>query len=105
MSGMTETGRFELAAFDARDIKTLASFYADLTGWEIVREVSGWITLRVGDGQEVGFQLVPEHVPPEWPGQERPQQFHLDLLVDGHEAAAERAVSLGATRLADGASW
>ena len=34
-----------------------------------------------------------------------PQQIHLDLLVDGHEEAAQRAVALGATRLADGATW
>ena len=40
-----------------------------------------------------------------WPGQDLPQHFHLDLLIDGHEAAAERAIGLGATRLADGASW
>ncbi|GLZ28624.1 hypothetical protein Lesp02_08140 [Lentzea sp. NBRC 105346] len=105
MSGMTATGRLELVAFDATDIEGLASFYADLTGWETVRNVGGWITLRADDGQEVAFQQVAEHNPPRWPGQERPQQFHLDLLVDGHEEAAQRAVALGATRLADGATW
>jgi Glyoxalase-like domain len=51
------------------------------------------------------LQQVAEHIPPQWPGQERPQQVHLDLLVDGHEEAAQRAVALGATRLADGASY
>ena len=102
---MTVTGRLELAAFDAADIATLASFYADLTGWKTVRDVGDWITLRAPDGQEIGFQKAPDHVPPDWPGQERPQQFHLDLLVDGYEAATERAVSLGATRLGSGASW
>ncbi|MDQ1654783.1 MAG: hypothetical protein QOI35_3983, partial [Cryptosporangiaceae bacterium] len=65
----------------------------------------GWITLRAPDGQEVAFQRAPGHAAPQWPGQERPQQFHLDLTVGDHEAAAERAVGLGATRLADGASW
>jgi catechol-2,3-dioxygenase len=105
MGRMTVTGRLELVAFDAPDIEKLASFYAELAGWEIVRQVSGWITLRTGDGQEVAFQQASDHVPPKWPGQERPQQFHLDLLVDGHEAAAERAVDLGATRLADGPTW
>jgi catechol-2,3-dioxygenase len=102
---MTTTGQLELAAFDAADIETLAAFYVDLAGWEVVRKVPDWITLRTGDGQEVAFQQVPEHVAPQWPGQQLPQQFHLDLQVDDHEAAAVRAVALGATRLADGATW
>ena len=102
---MTVTGRLEAVVFDARDIETLASFYADLAGWEIVRKASDWITLRTGDGQEVAFQLAPDHVAPQWPGQEQPQQAHLDLFVDEHAAAADRAVSLGATRLADGPTW
>ena len=85
---MTVTGRLELVALDAADIAGLASFYAQLTGWQIVRNVDGWITLRAGDGQEVAFQQVAEHIPPQWPGQERPQRVHLDLVVDGHEEAA-----------------
>src|SRR5262245_59746435 len=96
---MTVSGRLELVAFDAPNIDRIASFYAELAGWEIARRESDWITLRAGDGQEVAFQLAPDHVAPQWPGQERPQQFHLDLQVDGTEAAAERAVGLGATRL------
>ena len=28
---------------------------------------------------------------PEWPGQERPQQAHLDLVIDDIEAHARRA--------------
>ena len=99
------TVNLELVAFDAADIEGLASFYADLTGWEIVRKESDWITLRLPDGQEMAFQLAPDHVPAQWPGQEHPQQFHLDLLIDGYEAAAERAVALGATRLASGPAW
>lgn len=102
---MTVTGRLELTAFDAADINQLASFYAELAGWTIVRKDSDWITLRTGDGQEIAFQRAPDHVAPQWPGQEHPQQFHLDLQVDGHEAAAERAVALGATRLGDGPNW
>src|SRR3984893_9398982 len=103
--GMTVTGRLELVALDAPDIEKLASFYAELAGWEIIRKDSDWITIRTGDGQEIAFQLAPDHVAPQWPGQEHPQQFHLDLLVDGYEAAAERAIGLGATRLADGPTW
>ena len=99
------TGRLDGAALDAADIDTLASFYAELAGWQIVRKDTDWITVRAGDGQEISFQLAPDHLPPQWPGQERPQQFHLDLQVADPEAASERAVALGATRLATGPSW
>ncbi len=102
---MTVTGHLELAAFDAADTEKLAAFYVELAGWEIVRNEGGWIIVQTGDGQAVGFQPADNHVAPQWPGQQNPQQFHLDLLVDGYQAAAERAVSLGATRLADGATW
>jgi catechol 2,3-dioxygenase-like lactoylglutathione lyase family enzyme len=99
------TGRLEMVALDAPDIDTLASFYAEMAGWQIIRKEPDWITIRTGAGQEIAFQLAPDHVPPQWPGQEHPQQFHLDLQVDDTEAAATRAVGLGATRLADGQSW
>jgi catechol 2,3-dioxygenase-like lactoylglutathione lyase family enzyme len=102
---MTAAARIELVALDAPDVRSLASFYTELTGGDVVQDAPDWITVRLVSGQQIAFQLAPDHVPPEWPGQERPQQFHLDLLVDGHEAAAARAVELGATRLADGASW
>lgn len=102
---MTGVGRLELVALDAADPAKLASFYEELAGWRVVRTDSDWITMRTADGQEVAFQLAPDHVPPQWPGQEHPQQFHLDLLVDGYQEAAERAVALGATKLGDGATW
>jgi len=105
MSAMTPTGQLELVALDAPDIETLASFYAELTGWTIVRKDPDWITLRLDDGRVIAFQRAPDHVAPQWPGQERPQQFHLDLQVDNPEVAAERAIALGATRLGNGANW
>jgi catechol-2,3-dioxygenase len=102
---MTMTARLEMVALDAADIDGLSSFYSELTGWPIVRKESDWITVRVPDGREIAFQLAPDHQAPRWPGQERPQQFHLDLQVADPAEAAERAVSLGATRLGEGASW
>ncbi len=102
---MTITGRLEMVAFDAPDIKKAAAFYADLAGWKIAREQADWITLDTADGKQVAFQLAPDHIPPMWPGQERPQQFHLDLQIEDYQAAAGRAVELGATRLAEGESW
>jgi predicted enzyme related to lactoylglutathione lyase len=102
---MTVTARLDLAIFDAADVERVGSFYAELTGWGVVRKDSDRFGIRTPDGQEVEFQLAPDHVAPQWPGQEHPQQFHLDLQVEDHKAAAERAVELGATRLADGPSW
>lgn len=104
-TGMTVTGRLELVALDAADIDALASFYAELAGWAVTKSDDDWIVMQAGERQQIAFQLALDHVAPQWPGQEHPQQFHLDLLIDGHEAAADRAVALGATRLADGASW
>ena len=99
------TARLELVALDAPDIESLASFYTELAGGEVAQRDPDWITVRLLSGQEIAFQLAPDHVAPQWPGQERPQQVHLDLFVDGNEAAAHRAVELGATRLADGPTW
>ncbi len=102
---MTATARLDLAIFDAADIEKVGSFYAELTGWDVVRSDADRFGIRTPAGQEVEFQRAPAHVAPQWPGQERPQQFHLDLQTEDHQAESERAVSLGATRLADGATW
>ena len=96
---MTAAARLELVALDAADIESLASFYTELTGGDVVRRVPDWITVRLPSGQEFAFQRAADHVPPEWPGQERPQQAHLDILVDDLDAGEERALALGATRL------
>jgi predicted enzyme related to lactoylglutathione lyase len=102
---MTSSPRIGAFVFDAADIEKLSAFYADLTGWALIDKDEDWITLRPPAGHDVDFQLAPDHVPPAWPGQDRPQQMHLDLQVDGIEAAAERAVALGATRLGAGSTW
>jgi catechol 2,3-dioxygenase-like lactoylglutathione lyase family enzyme len=99
------TARLDLAIFDAADIDKVGSFYVELTGWDVARHDSERFGVRTPDGQELEFQHAPDHVPPRWPGQEQPQQFHLDLRIDDTEAAAERALTLGATRLADGPTW
>ena len=102
---MTATARLDLVIFDAADITKVGSFYAELTGWDVVRRDSDRFGVRTADGQEVEFQRAPDHVAPRWPGQEHPQQFHLDLQVEDPQAQAERAVGLGATRLAEGPTW
>ena len=102
---MTVTARLDLAIFDAADIAEVGSFYAELTGWDVVRQDPDRFGVQTPDGQEIEFQRAPDHVAPRWPGQEHPQQFHLDLQTDDPEAQAGRAIGLGATRLADGPTW
>ncbi|HEX5404557.1 MAG TPA: VOC family protein [Pseudonocardiaceae bacterium] len=102
---MTVRARLDLAIFDAADIRQVGTFYAELTGWNVVRNDADRFGIQAPAGQEIEFQRAPDHVAPRWPGQDRPQHFHLDLRIDDPGAAAERAVGLGASRLADGANW
>src|SRR5262245_52813467 len=85
---------------DAPDIKGLASFYAQVTGWQTGYADDEWIILLTPDERRIAFQLAPDHVPPRWPDPDYPQQFHLDLTTSDIEAAAARAEELGAKRLA-----
>jgi catechol 2,3-dioxygenase-like lactoylglutathione lyase family enzyme len=102
---MDVTARLDLAIFDAPDIERVGTFYAELTGWEVVRRDPDRFGVRAPGGQEVEFQHAPDHVAPKWPGQDLPQQVHLDLQTDDPARDAERAVGLGATHLADGPNW
>lgn len=98
-------GKLKTFVLDSADIKGLASFYGELTGFTQTYADDEWITMTGPDGIRFGFQLAPDHTPPRWPDPAYPQQFHLDLLVPDIDAAAERAEKLGATRLASGESW
>jgi catechol-2,3-dioxygenase len=98
-------GTLRAVVVDAPDIVGLAAFYRDLAGWTQTHAADDWINLRTPDGYRVSFQLAPGLVPPQWPGQEHPQQFHLDLRVPDIDAAAEAAEKLGAVRLGGGESW
>ena len=102
---MTQVSVLDIAIFDAPDIEKAGRFYAELTGWDVVRQDDERFGVRAPNGQEIEFQRAPDHVAPQWPGQERPQQFHLDLQVTDPVAQAERAIGLGATHLRDGETW
>jgi len=102
---MTQVAVLDIAIFDAADIEKEGAFYAELTGWDVVRQDAERFGLRAPNGQEIEFQRAPDHVAPQWPGQERPQQFHLDLQVADPSAQVERAIGLGASHLRDGATW
>jgi len=97
--------RLDVAIFDAPEIDKVGSFYAELTGWKVVRADDERFGLLAPNGQEIEFQHAPDHVAPRWPGQELPQHFHLDLQTTDPDAHADRAVDLGAIRVADGEGW
>lgn len=96
-------GRLSGVVFDARDAAGLATFYAELTGWRAL-DPDG-LVLRSPAGPTVSFQPAPDHVAPQWPGQESPQQIHVDLDVEDVVQATAGAVALGATELGGGPYW
>ena len=91
-------------ALDCPDPVALGEFYRRLLDWgpiEADDEVR-WVNLdNPAGGAGLAFQRVSGYRPPEWPGQDVPQQAHLDLQVDDMEAAHERALGIGAKLLDD----
>jgi catechol-2,3-dioxygenase len=98
-------GKLETVVLDAPDITGLSAFYQGLAGWKELSVADHWITLETADGWHVALQLAPDHRAPEWPGQSRPQQGHLDLRVPDLEAALSQVESLGGTLLRRNESW
>ncbi|MFE1596552.1 VOC family protein [Nocardia sp. NPDC058705] len=51
-----------------------------------------------GSGCDLGFQQVDGYRAPRWPGQDAPQQLHLDLRVEDLDAAEKMALRFGVVR-------
>ncbi|MDG4826251.1 VOC family protein [Asanoa sp. WMMD1127] len=98
-------GKLDTVVLDAPDIARLSAFYQSLAGWKEVWADDDWITLETPDGWRIGFQSAPDHRPPTWPTQERPQQAHLDVRVPDLDAATAQAVSLGGAVLRRDDMW
>lgn len=81
--------------------RALAQFYADLLGWQVIRE--DWpVVARNGDALPrlaFGEGPTPVYRPPELGDPERPQQLHVDLPSPDLDAADNLALKLGATKL------
>ena len=89
--------RRHIVVFDTVDLTTESIFWAGLLGGTVETD-DDWHTVSVDGEPRLGFQLAPNHVPPEWPDG-TPQQIHLDLYIDDLTAAHDGAMSLGATLL------
>jgi len=93
--------RFQLVAIDCPDPRSLAAFYAAITGWQEStphEDYPEWVQL-VGDaGATIAFQRVEGYRAPDWPGQEHPQQMHLDFTVPDLDAGESSVLALGAVK-------
>jgi predicted enzyme related to lactoylglutathione lyase len=92
--------RLPILAVDCPDSGALARFYGALLDWK-VDDSTDPASACSDDGRCIAFHQVEDYVPPTWPTQERPQQMHLDMLVDDLEAAEAAVLALGATRHPD----
>ncbi|MDQ1033945.1 putative enzyme related to lactoylglutathione lyase [Streptomyces sp. V3I8] len=89
--------RLPLVVIDCPDPGTLARFYGAMLDWKI--DVStDRAAACAGDGRCISFHKVAGYTPPTWPGQDRPQQMHLDVIVDDLDAAEAAVTDLGATK-------
>ncbi len=89
--------RFPTVVLDCPDPEVLARFYGALLDWKV--EVSpDWAEIKADYGDSIGFQQVEGYVPPQWPGQDVPQQMHLDVVVDDLDTAEAAVLELGATK-------
>jgi predicted enzyme related to lactoylglutathione lyase len=89
-----------VVALDAADPRALAEFYAELTGWPVDPQQSNqrWVQLRADGPVTLACQLAPGHRPPEWPGDEHPQQVHIDFEVPDLDAGERRILGIGARK-------
>ena len=90
--------RFPIVVLDCPDPKVLAEFYGAILDWAVEQEDDEWWMIRAEYGDGIGFQKVAGFTPPQWPGQERPQQMHLDVSVDDLDIAEAAVLKLGATK-------
>ncbi len=89
--------RFPTTVLDCPDPGVLARFYGSMLDWSV--EVSeDWAEARADYGQCLCFQQVTDYTAPDWPGQQVPQQVHLDVVVDDLDAAEAAVLELGATK-------
>jgi catechol 2,3-dioxygenase-like lactoylglutathione lyase family enzyme len=95
---MAMIGHLYSVVIDCPEPEALARFYEELLGLSRQSTKSEWVVIG-DDTTRVAFQQAPDLREPRWPDPERPQQFHVDVMVDDVDAAEERVLALGARRL------
>ena len=92
--------RMPVLAIDCPDSGALARFYGALLDAKI-DDSTDPASVCTENGYWIAFHQVAGYAPPTWPTQERPQQMHLDMLVEDLDAAEIAVIALGATRHPD----
>ncbi|RJQ71989.1 VOC family protein [Pseudonocardiaceae bacterium YIM PH 21723] len=91
--------KLSAVTLDCADPLELATFYQEITGLPAHPDSTGQFLWLTGpDGFSLGFQRVDGYQPPNWPGQGKPQQLHLDFTVADLDAAEALVLELGATK-------
>ena len=90
--------RFPVVVLDCPDPQALAEFYGALLGWRAERQGDDWWSARAEYGDRLEFQKVAGYRAPQWPGQDVPQQMHIDVVVDDLDEAEAAVLALGATK-------
>jgi hypothetical protein len=89
--------RFPSIVLDCPDPRALANFYGAMLDWKVDTSQE-WAEIRADYGQCINFQPVENYRPPQWPGQDVPQQMHLDVVVDDLDDGERAVLELGATK-------
>lgn len=101
---MSAIARLSLFALDCPDPRSLARFYADITGWDIAGADGvddaddGWMQLVSEAGATLAFQRADDYEPPTWPSGGHPQQAHLDFDVVDLDVGEREVLALGAQK-------
>ncbi|MFJ4296134.1 VOC family protein [Curtobacterium sp. NPDC089689] len=98
-------GTLDVVVLDCPDPRALARFYVELLGGEIVAFDEDWaeIALPFTDLRPIlAFQQVADYRAPEWPGQDVPQQSHLDVKVDDLDAGQTAVLAISGTAMGSG---
>ena len=96
---MPGIARLNCLALDCPDPRELAEFYSAVTGWPLEDDYDDeWVSLVSDAGAHLSFQRVADYRPPQWPGQEHPQQAHLDFAVDDLDAGEAALLAIGACK-------
>ncbi|HST47564.1 VOC family protein [Jatrophihabitans sp.] len=94
-------GRLHHLVLDCPDPDVLARFYSELLGWPITWQQPDWVVVAADDRSSgLAFQPVTDYRAPDWPDPARPQQLHVDVMVDDLDIAEPLVLARGARRLA-----